>query len=225
MKKLIALILAVLMVVSFAACGQNNKPTDPNDPEQNNSQTNDDNHQTVIPTPEEIEEKIKKALGDDYSCNVDKEKDFLTGYWGLDLSQIESYVAKENAIASVNPDQIIILKVKDGYADKAVEALNAGFAQNVSYIRQYPFGTEKVLNGRIFKNGNYVALIIAGQTTEEGTTAEQEAKMAEEDYQKIDGVWEELFGEAKNLAVVPEDDGSNGGLLPDDGNAPLVGGN
>lgn len=225
MKKLITFILTTLMVVSLVACGKDNKPADDKEPGQNNSQSSDDNKQPVNTSPEEIEEKIKEVLGDDYACDVDKEEDFLTGYWGLDLAQVESYAARENSIASVNPDQIIILKVKDGYSDKAVEALNAGFAQNVSYIRQYPFGTEKVLNGRIFSNNNYVALIIAGQALDSDTTAEQEAKMAEEDYEKIDGVWEELFGSAENLAVVPEDDSNNGALLPDDNNAPFVGGN
>lgn len=224
MKKIIAFILAALMMMSLAACGQDKKPSDNNKPDQNNSQNVDDNKKNANTSPAEIEKKLKAALDKNYHCDVDKVKDDLSGYWGLDLSQIEAYVAKENTIAAVNPDLVIILKVKDGYADKAVEALNTGFAQTVDYIRQYPFGTEKVLNGRIFKNGNYVALIIAGQTAEENTTAEQEAKMAEADYKIIDGVWKELFGEAKNLAVVPEDNGNNGGLIPDDETGPMVGG-
>lgn len=211
MKKIIAFILVALMMMSLAACGQDKKPNDNNKPDQNNSQNVDDNKKNVNTSPAEIEKKLKAALDKNYYCDVDKVKDDLSGYWGLDLSQIEAYVAKENTIAAVNPDLVIILKVKDGYADKAVEALNTGFAQTVDYIRQYPFGTEKVLNGRIFKNGNYVALIIAGQTAEENTTAEQEAKMAEADYKKIDSVWKDLFGEAKNLAVVPEDNDNIGG--------------
>ena len=62
----------------------------------------------------------------------------------------------------MNLDTVIILKTKDGYADEAVSLLNDSFGQTVSYIRQYPFGTAKVLNARIYRTGNYVIYVIAG---------------------------------------------------------------
>lgn len=123
-------------------------------------------------------------------------------------------VAKESTITSVNLDKVIVMKVKDGYADAAVEALNKSYAQTVGYIRQYAFGVQKVLNARIVKEGNYVIYVAAGASYD-GEDSEAELKLAEAEYAKIDAVLSEIFGgEIKNLAVVPADDGNHGGLMP-----------
>lgn len=229
MKKLIAFLLAAFMVMSFAACGQtNNQGKDK--PGQNNSQTqggnsskpeNGDKNNTVTVKPSEIEAKIKKALGEGYVCTADKE---MSGYFSLDMEKVEAYAAKESSIPAVDLDTVIILKVKDGYADDAVKALNEGYAQMVDYVRQYPFGTAKIMNGRVFQNGNYVALIVAGTSVDSNASAEQEEKQAESEYAQIDAVWKEIFGEAKNVAVIPEDNDNGGENFFDGGNGGLIGG-
>ena len=148
--------------------------------------------------------------------------DFFYNYYGFDRDKVESVVAKENTIAAVNPDGVIVMKVKDGYADTAVELLNKGFAQQVSYIRQYPFNVQKVLNARIVKEGNYVIYVAAGASYN-GEDSEAELKLAEAEYAKIDAVLSEIFGgEIKNLAVVPEGDRGNGGFFNQD-NLPIGG--
>ena len=129
------------------------------------------------------------------------------------MSQIDEYVAKQNSIAAVNPDTVIVLKVKDGYADTAVDLLNTAYAQQVSYIRQYPFGVQKVMNARIFKNGNCVIYALAGASYD-GEDSEEELKLAETEYAKIDAAVESVFGSVpENLAIIPEDDGTNRGLV------------
>ncbi|MDO4380193.1 MAG: DUF4358 domain-containing protein [Clostridia bacterium] len=218
MKKVLALILAAVLVLSFAACTKNsdNKPSN--------------NKTDVTLTPEEIEKKIADAVGkDNYLCDTDIDKDMLKNVYQLDLSQVESYVAKQNSIASVNPDTVIVLKVKDGYADSAVKALNEGFGQIVDYIRQYPFGTAKVLGGKIYKVGNYVIYIIAGKSYE-GENSEEESKLAASEYEKIEAVMKDIFGNVpENLAVVPKDDENEKGFdFSDDSkensDTPLLGG-
>lgn len=69
---------------------------------------------------------------------------------------MENYSAKQNSISSVNHDTVIVLKTKDGYANEAAEILNTSFGQMAGYIRQYPFGTAKVLNARLYQSGDYV---------------------------------------------------------------------
>ena len=218
MKKTLALILAAVLLLSFAACTKNsdNKPSN--------------NKTDVTLTPEEIEKKIADAVGkDNYLCDTDIEKDWLQNSYQLDLSKVESYVAKQNSIGSVNPDTVIILKTKDGYADEAVKTLNTYFAQAVSYIRQYPFGTAKVLGGKIYNVGNYVVYIIAGKSYD-GENSEEESKLAASEYEKIEAVMKDIFGEVpENLAVVPEDDGSEKGFdfsdeSNDNSDTPLLGG-
>lgn len=95
----------------------------------------------------------------------------------------------------------------------------------VSYIRQYPFGTAKVMNGRLYQSGNYVVYVIAGASYD-GEDTEAEAKLATSEYAKIDEAVKSVLGTLpKNSAVVPEDNGKSGGLIvPDDnnGDAPIV---
>ena len=216
MKKFALIFLSIVMILSFVACGSNS----------NNNNDRGKGSTTTTVTPTEIEQKIIEAIGkSNYLCDTDAQKDYLENTLGLDLSKIESYVAKQNSVSSVNPDTVIILKVKDGYADEAVKALNTSYAQMVDYIRQYPFGTAKVLNARIYQSGNYVMYILAGASYD-GEDSEAENKLAISEYVKIDEAIKSVLGTMpKNLAVVPEDDGNNGGLIvPDDDNTPVLGG-
>lgn len=208
MKRIALIFLSLLMVFSLGSCGKgaDNKKTDDN----GRSST----VVTVTATPAEIEEKIAQAIGaDNYLCDTDIDKDWLQNSFQLDMSKVESYVAKQNAIASVNPDTVIVLKTKDGYADEAVAKLNDSFAQMVGYIRQYPFGTAKVLNARLYQSGDYVIYVIAGASYD-GEDSEAENKLAVSEYAKIDEAVQDVFGTLpENLAVVPEDDGTAGGLM------------
>lgn len=180
-----------------------------------------------------IEKTIADAVGaDNYLCNTDIEENWLKNYYGFDMSKIEEFIAKQNAISSVNLDTVLVLKVSDDYADTAVELLNKSYDQTVGYIRQYAFGVSKVLNARIYKEGNYVMFILAGASYD-GEDAEEEEKLAVSEYAKIDAALAKLFGSTPvNLAVVPEDNvnngGFNGGLLIDedmDDDIPMLGGN
>ena len=133
-------------------------------------------------------------------------------------------MAKQNAISAVNLDTVIILESEDGYADTAVELLNESYSGAVSYIRQYAFGVGKVMNARIYKEGNYVIYILAGASYE-GNDAEKEDEFAVSEYKKIDDALNSIFGEIpENLAVIPEDDGSSVGLIIDD-DIPMLGEN
>ena len=226
MKKFILILLSAVMILSLAACGSNSSKNSGSD----TAKTDDKgkSNTTVTATPAEIEQKIADAIGkDNYLCDIEIEKDWLENSFQLDLSKVESYVAKQNSIASVNPDTVIVLKTKDGYADEAVKLLNESFAQMVSYIRQYPFGTAKVMNARLYQSGDYVIYIIAGASYD-GEDSEAESKLAVSEYAKIDEAVKSVLGTLpNNSAVVPEDDGSAGGLITsdDDGDIPMLGGN
>ena len=188
MKRIALIFLSLVMLLSLAACGKGA-----------------DNGGTTTRTPADIEQKIADAVGkDNYLCDIEIDKDWLQNSFQLDMSKVESYVAKQNSIASVNPDTVIVLKTKDGYAADAVKALNEGYAQMVSYIRQYPFGTAKVLNARLYQSGDYVIYVIAGASYD-GEDSEAENKLAVSEYTKIDEALKSVLGTLpENLAVIPE---------------------
>ena len=248
MKKFTVILMALVMALSCAACSNTNKNTSNNnsgntssstdtkkDDNKNSSKTDNksdnktDNKTDVKATTDEIEKKIADAVGkDNYLCDTEVDKDTMTNYYGLDMTKVENYTAKQNAMSSMNPDTIVILKVKDGYAGKAVDALNESFAQSVSYVRQYPFGTQKVLNARIYQSGNYVMYILAGASYD-GEDSDAEAKLAKSEYEKIDNAIKSIFGEVPlNSAIIPEqtDDDNNDNIdnNADDNGGILIGG-
>lgn len=218
MKKSTLILTSLILALTLASCGQQKTDSpDTTDPKSDTtaSDTNktDDNKNSEI-TPASIEKAIADSIGsDNYLCNTDIDENWLKNSYGLDLSKVKSYVAKQNAISAVNLDTVIILEVEDGYADTAVEILNESYSGTVGYIRQYAFGVGKVMNARIYREGNYVMYILAGASYD-GDDAEKEDELAVSEYKKIDAALKEIFGETpKNLAVVPEDDGKNGGLI------------
>ena len=202
MKKFIALFLAALMLLSFAACSANQNNNGKNNESTNTNESKKDTPAKTDKTPAEIETAIAKALGDGYLATVDIPEDEIAlsalGY--LDLTKVRTYVAKQAVVSSVDPDTVVIVECEDGYADEAVAKLNESFAQTVSYIRQYPFGVAKVEGARLYKVGNIVMLIIAGASFE-GEDKEAEAKLAVEEYKKVDAAVTEIFGSLpENLA-------------------------
>lgn len=63
---------------------------------------------------------------------------------------------------------------------------------------------------RLYKFGDTVIFVIGGALAENGASAEDKAKLAASEYEKIDSAIKELFGTLpENLAVVTEPDDSN----------------
>lgn len=191
----------------------------------NNSTDKPDENKTI--TPAEIEAAIAKALGEGYLCTEDVPADEinLSCIGWLDSSKIESYVLKRPT--TYCQDSVAVIKCREGYADEAVQILNKYFAQTISYIRQYPFDVAKVEGTRIFKYDDIVMYITAGAAASGEISAEDEAKLAASEYEKIDNAIKQLFGTSpKNLAVITEPDNNDngGGFNFDDSEFPVIGG-
>ena len=209
MKRIITLLLSLMLVLSLAACGNSN----------NNSGKTE-----VTLTAAEVLESLKKSLGESYTSDTAETEDRMTGYWGLDLSQVESWAAETNSNSALQSDCAIILKVKDGYANDAAALLQTGFDQIVSYNRMYDMDLQRVLQGRLYINGNYVALLIEGQQGDWQASAEDQAKFAAEEAAKVDEAWKAIFGAAVNAITILADDGNSGFNFNDDGEEGLLGG-
>lgn len=220
MKKLITILTAAALALSLAACSGNNAETSGS--EQSSGSKTDSAHtsgsaddsgsggnaEEKIPEPKEIEEAIAKALGDGYYCTADvpEEGIILSCLGRLDLTKTESYIVKQAAVAAVQQDTVAVVKCKSGYADEAVNQLNDYYAQTISYIRQYPFDVAKVEGARIYKVGDTVMYILAGASPESNASAEEEVKLANAEYEKIDEAVKSIFGTLpENLAVIPRE--------------------
>ena len=195
MKRILTFFLALTMVLSLAACG--GKADD------NKGKT----EETM--TAQEIMDTLKEKLGDSFDCDTAESEDRMSGYWGLDMSRVESWAAMGNSNSAINPSAAVILKVKDGYAQDAAALLQTGYEQILSYSRMYNMDLQKVLQARLFVNGNYVALLILGAQGDWEASDEVQAKFAAEEAAKVDEVWRGIFGSADNGITIPEEDGSN----------------
>lgn len=217
MKRILTFLLAVVMVFSLAACG---------------SKVDDNSGKTDVDmTAQEIMDTLKEKLGDSFGCDAAEAEDNISGYWGLDMTQVESWASMSNSNSAVNSSYAVIVKVKDGYAQDAAALLQTGYEQILSYSRMYNMDLQKVLQARLFVNGNYVALLILGAQGDWEASDEAQAKFAAEEAAKVDEVWRGIFGSADNGITIPEEDGSsnnNGGffdMTDDEGNNdPVLGG-
>lgn len=189
MKKATALLLALMMVLSLAACGNSN-----------DNGNKDSGNTTVDKTAQEVLDALKEKLGDSYGCDLAEDEDRMTNYYGLDMSKIDSWAAESSENSALDPSTAVVLKVKDGYAQDAVALLQERYDQVLDYVRMYSMNVAQVEQARLFVNGNYVALLILGQTPDENTA--DEAKLAQDEAAKVDAAWQDIFDSASNQLVV-----------------------
>lgn len=112
-------------------------------------------------------------------------------------------------MSSMNMDCAVVLKVKDGYAKDAAALLQKSFDQTVNYARMYNMDLQRVLQGRLYISGNYVAYFIEGKVPDYNASAEEQAKFAASEAAKVDAAWSGIFGSAGNSIVIPEESGSD----------------
>ena len=187
-KKVTALLLALMMVLSLAACGgkQDNNKNDP--------------APAADMTAQQVLDTLKEKLGDSYGCDLAEDEDRMTNYYGLDLSQIDSWAAESSKNSALDASTAVVLKVKDGYAQDAAAALQTSYDQVLDYSMMYSMNLPMVQQARLFVSGNYVALLILGQLPDDNTA--DEAKLAQDEAAKVDAAWQALFGSASNQIVV-----------------------
>ena len=210
MKRISSIVLAIVMALALAACSNNT-----------NNNNNSNGAKEVNMTAKEVLDSIKKSLGDSFDCDVTEDEARMSGYWGLDMTKVESWAAMSNSNSSLNPSSAVILKVQEGYAQDAAALLQSGYEQVLSYSRMYNMDLQKVLQARLFVNGNYVALLILGAQGDWEASDEDQAKFAADEAAKVDAAWSGIFGSSDNTIVVPEDNGNSNNFF--DMNADIEG--
>ena len=100
MKKILAFILAAFMLLAVVACTANTAPTDP----KSDATDNNTDMPAVTMTAQEILDSLKKSLGSSWASDTAETEDRMSGYYGLDMSQIESWAAESDSMSSLNMD-------------------------------------------------------------------------------------------------------------------------
>ncbi len=203
MKSYITLITAVILLTSLTACSERNSITPGSTTSGIVFQTNQN-----ATEPQLLEAAISNALGDGYYCTspVSEEELALSIFNGLNLSKVESYVAKQTAESDAGKDMVAIFKCKRGYANQLPAILNSYYAQVVSNTMQSRHDVLKVNGTRIYRIGDTVMFILAGRSPKNGISTDEEAALAEAEYAKIDRAIKKLYGTVpENLAEIAMD--------------------
>ena len=96
MKKVTALLLALMMVLSLAACGNRGK-------DDNGGNGGKDQPAAVDMTAQEVLDALKEKLGDSYGCDLAEDESRMTGYYELDMSKIDSWAAESSENSALDP--------------------------------------------------------------------------------------------------------------------------
>lgn len=234
MKRILTFVFALAMALSLAACG-NSGDSNSNNGGNNNSgasisgnngssektdSSGESERPAVTMTAGELLNGLKESLGDSYTSDTAETEDRMSGYYGLDLEQVESWAAECNSMSSMNMDTAVVLKVKEGYAGTAAALLQECLDQTASYAQMYNMDLFRVNEARLFVSDNYIGYFIQGIPADWQAPEEDQARQAADEAKKLDDAWEAVFGAAENIAVIPapsDNGGSDGGLiLPED---------
>ena len=112
MKRILTFALALVMVFSLAACGSKSDDNKKNDNE-------------VTMTAQEVLDQLKKSLGDSYASDTAETEDRMSGYYGLDMSKIESWAAEDGTLKECAGWTNIF--IYPGYRFKALDCLITNF--------------------------------------------------------------------------------------------------
>lgn len=124
-------------------------------------------------------EDIVMKLGEDLGISMPEKLDekTLKDIMGINEDDVEEYYGEYSTV-NTSSDHIIGVKVKEGKIDTVKKALEERKATVVKNFEQYlPDQLEKAKSGKIVERGNYLFLVIAGDTTK---GMDKEIKRAEE---------------------------------------------
>ncbi|MEE1394108.1 MAG: DUF4358 domain-containing protein [Negativibacillus sp.] len=108
--------------------------------------------------------ELGEALGIAVPQKLDETS--LQEVFGLDPADIEEYYGEYSAV-NTSADHMIGVKVKDGKVDKVRQALENRKNEVIKNFQEYlPDQYDKAQAGRIIEKGNYLFLVIAGDSAQ-----------------------------------------------------------
>lgn len=187
MKKMTSLLLAALLTAGvFAGCSENGRVGQlekdaKTRTEEDMSSGMDtakemmENEQGMIMAAGSRLQDVIMQLGEELGITMPEKLDesSLKEVFGVDPADIEEYYGEYSAV-NTSADHIIGLKVKDGKVDAVRQALETRKEEIVKNFEEYlPDQYEKAQAGQIIQKGNYLFLVIAGDS-EKGYDSEMD---------------------------------------------------
>ena len=168
--KLSALILiAALLSQTLVSCGSTDGDTETTDAVttstsgETTADTTEETTETTAPAADvsvtELADAVKEALGEEYLPNMAIDAEALESTYGVKPEWVEEFYA-ETPMISFNPDLFIAVKATEGNVENVETALNSYRDYLINDSLQYPANIQKVNACQVYKNGDYVFLIM-----------------------------------------------------------------
>lgn len=175
MKKMISVVLCVALAITLlTACSKKNNGSSESIAD-STSQSVADSSSSSESEPAEtgmnltdvvtaIEETAPVSMGQELSPSIEGSDSYMTDLYGLDLSTVEDYYGKMSMV-NVKSDVILLVKAVPGQADAVKAALEARRDAIAASFEMYLTSEyDKATNGRVVVKGDYVLLVIAGDS-------------------------------------------------------------
>lgn len=158
MKKFIAILLAAMLLVTFAACGSKKS--------ESNTIKDDKKLADVITA---VNEKFAESYGPDYSAvamNMDIDEQYISDFLELDSSVYDEY-AGGVSMSMTNSDALIAMKAKEGKVEQVQQAFEKRLQDITAQYEFYPVSGsyDRAKSGEVYVKGDYVFLIVVGVLT------------------------------------------------------------
>ncbi len=197
MKKILAIMMALIMAFSFAACSE--QPAEPEDPTTPEQPTPEEPEEPAVEyTAQEIYDAIKGAYAegeffDGGEGSVMEIDDVALQEWmGVDPALVVEYKGATPMI-NTNIDRVLVVKAVEGKGEEVETALNATLDAVKADTMQYPMNLPKIQAAQVVRNGDYVAFLMCGAPDMNSTTDEEYTAFAEAETQKAIDAFNALF--------------------------------
>lgn len=137
---------------------------------------------TTVPETEtevdltEVHQAVKEACGENYIPSMAYDEEMLANTFGLEADLYDSYIA-EGPMITVQVEQFVAVKAKEGKGDQVAEKLNAYRDNLLNNSMQYPMNLPKIEASQVVQEGDYVFFVMLGSPTMEAEEQGEEAAL------------------------------------------------
>lgn len=176
MKKIISILMTILLVATMlVGCSNGNKEKESNGLKEG-------------ATLSDIVDKIQSDIGIAMGSPVDDT--MLKDIFGVNKEDVEEY-AGQMSMVMTSSDTFLIVKAKEGKVEDIKTALE-NRRETIIQGQYLPAEIEKANAGKVYTNGNYVALMVLGDTMVEDGEDFDSAK-AQEEIKKAEDIVNSFF--------------------------------
>lgn len=155
MKRILAVMLAVAMVITMVGCGS----------KKNVSGTIKDD-KTLADVMEAVDAKFAEKYGEDYRAVAMAgpiEEQYLTDFLELDSTVYDEF-AGSISMSMTNSDSFFAVKAKEGKVDAVKQAFEKHLSDLVAQYEYYPVNGsyDRAKAGEVYVKGDYVFFIVVG---------------------------------------------------------------